>query len=184
MPKVKRLTATEREAESSLSPHARQHAEYVRTVHGVHDAEGGVMDGHHMRKIAPVRPLEGWARKNPKAKEPYLDAIHILAANKYHDLIEAAHGRMNHEIKEQVDSSPNPEGRTLGFIEANDILTRIHVRMPMDFKSMADLIFVKFPDKSAAQIWPNRTLRNISREIAKDMLIWLAAEFGLTSDGR
>ena len=175
------VSATQIAAEQSVTPEARQHAAYVSEVATERDVEGGMMDTTRMRRLAPVRPLEGMAEKHPKADSPFLEAVHIIAANKYHDMLEAARGRMNHELTETVDSSRNPEGRTLGYLEAIDSLARIRLRMPIDYASVLNLCFVLHPDKTMAEICPNRTLRNINRQIMKEALQWLAVEFGYSS---
>jgi hypothetical protein len=175
------LTATEIEAEATLNPFTRQHTNYERVTFSERDMDGGLMEGTHMMRLAPVRALEGLAVTHPKRDRPFLCSSQVMAANKYHDLLEAAHGRMNHEINAKVDKSGNPDGRTLTHLEANDRLSRVHRRMAIDHRAVLDLIYIQRPKSTMANIWPNRTLRNRSREIIGDALAWLAVEFGYTS---
>jgi len=129
------------------------------------------MSGARMERIAPVRALEGLARINPKSDKPYLTPIMILASRKYYILMEAAKGKLNHEIIEPVDKSVDSDGRLVSHLTANDRFTRLRLKMPMDFSAMADLLYVKMPDRSLTQIWPNKTLRENSKVIIRDTLI-------------
>ena len=171
-------SALEAHAQASVSKQTRQHGEYSYETFTDRPDGKGMEENGRMRRVSPVRALEGLFVHHPKASEPYLNAIHNISAWDYHGLLNSAKGGMSHELREAVDSSGNPEMRTLNHIEAVDKLSRLHLRMPMDFRSMLDLIYISRPDSSMHDIWPNRQLRNMSRTIIRDTLDWLAVEFG------
>lgn len=175
------LTASEVAAEETVSAFIRQHGSFARIAFSERDADGGLMEGSRMRRLAPARALEGLAAKHPKTEKPFLSEHHIMAANRYHDMLEAAHGRMNHELGETVDSSPNPGGRTLAHLAANDAIARLHGRMGNDHRSVLDVIFEKRNESTMAEIWPIRSIRNGKREVIRDALAWLSVEFGYRS---
>lgn len=177
----KPLTATEIAAEATVNAFARQHGEYARVAFTERDKEGGMIEGTRMRRIAPVRALEGLAVKHPKSDKPFLTEVHMMAAKKYDAMILAAQGHCDHEIKEWVDRSPSPGSRTLYHIMANDQLARLHLRMPVDHRMALACVFISSRDKTLAQVWPLRSIRDIQRKTIKDGLDWLAAEFGFRS---
>ena len=176
-------TAVEREAINSVPPMARQHAAYgVQRFTDRPDGES-MQDNARAVRIAPIKPLEGLASKHPKASQPFLSMQQLAAAFYYDTLLERAQAKYNHELGEIVDSSPNIEGRILSHMEANDTLARLHIRMPIDYKCMCDNLWRLWRDNTMREIWPNRALRNINREIIGDTFDWLATEFGYQSNG-
>lgn len=175
---AKQSDALEAHAQATVSKYARQHAAYAYEKFADRPDGEKAHDNGRMKVLSPIRCLDGLCVKNPKAKKPYLDVAQMMAAWDYHGLLDAAKGGISHELREQVDSSPDHGKRAENLIASQQSLALLKARMPAHISVMANLIFIKSPDKSLTEIWPNRTLRGMNKEIIADLLNFLAYEFG------
>lgn len=177
------LSATEIAAETSLSPQARQQAYFIRTAYAERDHEGGMMDGHHLRRAAPVRGLESLVKPNAKRKTPFLEFFHLEAARRYHADIEKAQGYHSHELREFVQGGGGArDGAQIARLEASDRLERIRLRMDPRLRGPLDMVMIHHPDRMLSQIYLSRRARDTAKIKIKHALSWLAVEYGLTSN--
>ncbi len=168
-------------AENSISPQARQHAGYHPQNFIERGRDGGLLDNIRLEKLACVRPLEGLARKHPKAKKAYLEPYHLMAANAYQADLDGAKGQVSHMVREVIDVSSDVEGAFIYRLEARQKLAAVQNRMPGPLLRTMNVVLVEKSDRPLAAIWPNRSDRDHAKSEIKKALTWLAIEYGLIS---
>lgn len=182
-PTKRQLSATEIEAEGKLALEARQHAAYAIERFAMKDAQGdaqNALDSHRMRRVACAKALEGLAVIHHRAKQPFLDPIHLQAASVYQGDLDACHGGGSHEIVERVQSSGSPDLAQCYQLDCLNRVARIGHRMdPAQNKAVR--IVLENRDMSLTRLWPERTAQRYAKERIKDGLVWLAREYGLMS---
>jgi len=179
------LSATQLRAEESVGEDVRKHAEYKLEAHGVHDTEGGVMDGHHLRRLACARGLEAFVKANAKRKTVLITEPMLRAASSYQADVEASHGSSSHEIKVFVDrSSGGVELVSQQRIDAAKRISQINSRMSPTLRVIVDAVVINNPDKMFTEVFAPLTRRKLDsvRDKLLDGLAWLAVEYGHSSN--
>ena len=140
------------------------------------------VDHIHMKQAVPVKALWSLVKPNAKRIEPLLEPIHIQAANAYHADLLLLEGKYSHEIGVFVDRSRADTRIDLTMIEAGNKIAGIRLRMTPVMLKVVERAFIKHPDKSLAEIWPNDWQRRMAKDILVDAMHWLAVEYNLCAN--
>ena len=177
----RRLTATQINAEATVSPWLRRHGTFEREAFTDRDNEEGLQDNSRMRRVSPVKVLERMATTRGREPKPFLDRYHMEAANRLHGLIEASQGGMSHEILERVQSS-----RGDGYVEKKAIaaieLEAVYKGLPPDATIYLRKVFGPWADFPLSAWFPDkgkRRQRAKEKENIRLALEELARYFGL-----
>ncbi|NNE58054.1 MAG: hypothetical protein HKN36_08110 [Hellea sp.] len=167
-------------ARDSIPDASRQNQSYKLVRFAEKDFEGGIsLNNMRLERLACVKALEGLARKHPKRKIPVLQAYQLMAANAYHADLEALQGHQSSTFRERVDSLTRKEGGLIHRLDKFNKINYIKHQLNDEQAAVLAIILQKMPDKSLAEIWPNRTQRNRARNLIQSALHELALIYGL-----
>jgi len=170
----------EKIARESVTPEAANRQTYRLTRFAEKDFEGGVsLNGMRLERLACVKALEGLARKHPKRKTLFLQAYHLMAASQFHGDVLAAQGHRSNAFRERIDISTRSEGGLGRRLDVSRRLLRAAEVLEPEELACLNRVIRDRPDKSMADIWPNRTERNTARELIKSGLHELAVFYGI-----
>lgn len=179
-PVPKSRSPLEQLARDSITPETDKRNGYKLVHFAEKDFDGGVsLNGMRLERLACVKALEGLARKHPKRKTLFLQAYHLMAASQYHGDLQAVQGQRSNTYRERIDVSSRSEGGLTRRLDVSRRLLRAAEVLEPEELACINTVVRDRPDESMADIWPNRTQRNTSRELIKSGLHELAVFYGL-----
>ena len=179
--KVQHISPLVSAAEQTIANRSSQGKAFEARWFKEHSRDGKMLDNVRMERIACVRPLEGLARCHAKAKKPFLEHFHLMAANAYHADLIAVQGQGSHEIREAIDVSSDMEIALLYRVEAAQKLKQIQNHLgPIEHKVL-ERVMISGSDQTLAKLWPKRSERDHAKEHIRSALSELAKIYGLIS---
>ncbi len=167
-------------ARDSITPETGIRQSYKLVRFAEKDFEGGVsLNGMRLERLAPVKALEGLARKHPKRKTLFLQSYHLLAASQYHGDLLSAEGHRNNTYRERIDVSASGDTGINRRLDISRRLLRAVEKLEPEELASLNKVIRDYPDGTMAEIWPIRTERNTARELIKSGLHELAVFYGM-----